>query len=168
MVEWRQTYLKDYDVSEKGDLRLRVNKSNLIAGHVLKGSISKGYLRYQLNMNGKRITLYAHRLVLETFIGKPPTLQHQSAHWDGDPLNNHYSNLRWATASENTKDKVRHGRHLKGHRKFTKEDVLDMRAMKKDGKRYRDIIEKYKISKANLSSIINRHTWNHIEEEGVK
>lgn len=167
MVEWRQIYLKDYEVSENGDLRLRVNKSNLIAGHIYKGTVSKGYLRYHLYMNGKRIYVYAHRLVLETFIGKPPTLEHQCAHWDGNPLNNHYSNLRWATASENTKDKVRHGRHLNGHRKFTEEDVLDMRAMRKNGKRYCDIMEKYKISKGNLSSIINNHTWNHIAEKGV-
>ena len=77
MVEWRQTYLEDYDVSEYGELRLRVSKNNLMAGHVFKGTNSKGYLRYQLNMNGKRIDLYAHRLVLETFVGKPPTLKHQ-------------------------------------------------------------------------------------------
>ena len=46
MVEWRQIYLKDYEVSENGDLRLRVNKSNLTAGHIYKGSVLKGYLRY--------------------------------------------------------------------------------------------------------------------------
>jgi len=165
MTEWRRIHLEDYDVSENGDLRLRVNKSNRIAGHVLKGNISKGYLRYQLNMNGKRHALYAHRLVLKAFIGEPPTIKHQAAHWDGNPLNNHYSNLRWATASENTADKVRHGRHLEGHRKFTEEDVLDMRAMHKAGNPYSRIIEKYKISKGNLSSIINRKTWDHIKSE---
>jgi hypothetical protein len=167
MVEWRRTHLEDYDVSDHGALRLRVNKSNLIAGHILKGSISKGYLTYRLRIDGKKRTQYAHRLVLKSFVGEPPTLKHQAAHWDGNPLNNHYSNLRWATVAENTADKVRHGRHLNGPRKFTKEDVLDMRAMHKAGNPYSRIIEKYKISKGNLSSIINRHTWDYIEDEEI-
>ena len=162
-MEWRGSIIPDYEVSEYGDLRLLKNKSNLLAGKILKGRIGKGgYREYQLSVGGIRVHLYAHRLVLAAFIGLPPTPQHQCAHWDGDPTNNHYTNLRWATPGENSADRVRHGRHMKGHRKFTAEEVLDMRKLGDSGKSYSYIRQKYKVSKGNLSAIINRDTWKHI------
>lgn len=51
-----------------------------------------------------------HQLVLEAFVGPPPP-GHQTRHLDGDPANNHVSNLRWGTGSENTFDNVRNGTH---------------------------------------------------------
>ena len=43
-----------------------------------------------------------HRLVASTFLGLPPTANHwQVNHLDGDPLNNHVSNLCYATPSQN-------------------------------------------------------------------
>ena len=136
-MEWRGSIIPDYEVSECGDLRLLKNKSNLLAGKILKGRIGKGgYRIYKINIDGRGVTFYAHRLVLAAFLGPQPTPSHQSAHWAGDPINNHYTNLRWATPAENTADKVRHGRHMSGHRKFTAEEVLDMRALKNSGKSY--------------------------------
>ena len=162
-MEWRGSILPDYEVSECGDLRLRKNKSNMLAGKILKGWIDKdGYREYKIHINGRGVTFYAHRLVLTAFLGPQPTPSHQCAHWDGDPINNHYTNLRWATPAENSADRVRHGRHMTGYRKFTAEEVLDMRALKNSGKSYSHIRQKYKISKGNLSAIINRDTWKHI------
>ena len=162
-MEWRGSIIPDYEVSECGDLRLRKNKSNMLAGKILKGWIDKaGYREYKININGRGVNFYAHRLVLTAFLGPQPTPSHQCAHWDGDPINNHYTNLRWATPAENTADKVRHGRHMSGHRKFTAEEVLDMRALRDGGKSYSHIRQQYKISKGNLSAIINRDTWKHI------
>jgi hypothetical protein len=162
-MEWRGSIIPDYEVSEYGDLRLLKNKSNLLAGKILKGWIKKGgYREYQLNVDGISIHFYAHRLVLAAFIGPQPTPQHQCAHWDGNPSNNHYTNLRWATPAENSADRVRHGRHLTGHRKFTAEEVLDMRELGNSGKSYSYIRQKYKVSMGNLSAIINRDTWKHI------
>lgn len=51
-----------------------------------------------------------HRLVLEAFVGPCPTGM-QACHWDDDPSNNHLSNLRWDTPSNNMHDRVRNGRH---------------------------------------------------------
>ena len=163
IMEWRQSIHPHYEVSDEGQLRSLISKSNRVAGTLLKGSKKKGgYTEYKLSLNGVSYHYAAHRLVLFAFVGAPPTPDHQCAHYDGDPTNNHVSNLRWATAAENTEDKVRHGRHLEGHRKFTSEEILDMREMKASGKRYIDIRAKYKISKGNLSAIINRQTWAHI------
>lgn len=50
-----------------------------------------------------------HRLVLESFIGNCPSGK-QACHFpDRSPLNNHLSNLRWATPKENHADAVAHG-----------------------------------------------------------
>lgn len=42
-----------------------------------------------------------HRLVAEAFLGKPPGGKRVVNHIDGDKLNNHVSNLEWATIGEN-------------------------------------------------------------------
>ena len=170
MMEWRKSTVPDYMVSEAGDMKLLVNKNNKVAGTILKGHIKKkkgGYRVYHIRVDGKTLTVAAHREVLMAFVGPPPTTDHQCAHYDGDPTNNHFSNLRWATAAENTADKVRHGRHLDGHRRFTKEQVLEMRAMRESGKSFAQIREVFKISNGNLSAIINRKTWTHIEAEAT-
>jgi len=41
-MEWRDSIIPDYEVSEYGDLRLLKNKSNLLAGKILKGRIGVG------------------------------------------------------------------------------------------------------------------------------
>ena len=163
ITEWRPASVPFYEVSEYGEFRLLINRSNILAGKILKGSIKRGgYREYKIQVNGVGTRVAAHREVLFAFVGQPPTADHQCAHYDGDPTNNHYTNLRWATAAENTEDKVRHGRHMSGNRSFSEEQVLGMRAMRDVGKTYSQIREVYTISKGNLSSIINRETWNHI------
>jgi len=55
-----------------------------------------------------------HSLVAELFIGPRPKDKDRVLHWDGDPANNHVSNLRWGTQKENMQDMIRHGRSRKG------------------------------------------------------
>ncbi|AXV72811.1 hypothetical protein CJO75_01120 [Ralstonia solanacearum] len=50
-----------------------------------------------------------HRLVALTFLGPPPSRQHEVAHNDGNRANNIVTNLRWATHAENVADTFRHG-----------------------------------------------------------
>ncbi|MCM2531668.1 NUMOD4 motif-containing HNH endonuclease [Neobacillus pocheonensis] len=50
--------------------------------------------------NGKRKQHYIHRLVGKAFIPNPHN-KPQIDHMDGNPLNNHVSNLRWCTNKEN-------------------------------------------------------------------
>lgn len=52
---------------------------------------------------------FVHQIVLEAFVGPRPPGK-ETAHWDGDPLNNRLENLRWATPEENFADEVRLGR----------------------------------------------------------
>ena len=45
VVEWRPSSSPYYEVSENGDMRLLVDRSNRLAGSILKGSVKKGGYR---------------------------------------------------------------------------------------------------------------------------
>ena len=168
-MEWRQSLHPEWEVSECGWMRCLTDRYRRPAGTVIKGSgDGHGYISYSLVEAGgggrgaKKVRYRAHTLVLHAFVGPKPSPDHMCAHWDGDRAHNHYSNLRWATSAENTEDKIRHGMHRLGNKRFFEEQVLDMRAMRARGCSYAVIMEKYRVSKGNLSSIINRETWGHI------
>jgi len=82
-----------------------------LKGRVLRPSRNhKGYQIVVLARDGKRFAYAVHRLVAETFLGPLPDGL-VTCHIDGDNQNNAASNLRYATASENNLDIVRHGRN---------------------------------------------------------
>lgn len=82
-----------------------------IAGQVRTPKTSEaGYAELQLWRDGKATDVLVHVLVLTAFVGAAPDGT-EGCHNDGDPGNNHVSNLRWDTRSENQNDCVRHGTH---------------------------------------------------------
>lgn len=88
---------------------------------------SKGYLAFKY-WNGKYIShKLVHRLVAEAFIPNPEN-KPEIDHIDTVRTNNHVSNLRWVTRSENFRNPItveRRSRFLKG-RKFTDETKKKM------------------------------------------
>lgn len=64
---------------------------------------TKGYLQVSFNVNGLKSNHRIHRLVAETFIGKPKGKLISVNHIDGVKTNNNLANLEWVTYSENTK-----------------------------------------------------------------
>jgi len=92
-----------------------INESGIVMnknGHVMRSAKSdNGYLRTSLEdpITHKRKNLSIHRLVAETFIPNPDNLP-VVMHKDNDSLNNHVSNLKWGTVSENTKQAYEDGR----------------------------------------------------------
>lgn len=97
-----------YEVSDHGRVcSTRRSKPRILTPY----RSPKGYLILQIVTDeGTRRGVRVHVLVLEAFVGPRPAGQ-QTRHLDGDPGNNHLSNLRWGTMSENAFDIVRHGRH---------------------------------------------------------
>lgn len=59
-------------------------------------------LHINLITNGVQYSFQPHRLVAQVFIPNPEN-KPQINHIDGNPLNNHISNLEWVTQSENMK-----------------------------------------------------------------
>lgn len=100
-----------YEVSHDGQVR------SVRTGIVLRqSSLPKGYRQVCLQQRpqGRKETALVHALVMAAFVGpRPPGMQ--TRHLDGDPSNNHVSNLRYGTQADNNRDAVRHGtRHTVG------------------------------------------------------
>ena len=84
-----------YSVSSDGDVR------NDERGTLVKPMLStSGYHYVHLVANRKKHTCYVHRLVGNAFIDNPNNYP-QVDHIDGCKTNNHISNLRWVSVSQN-------------------------------------------------------------------
>ena len=91
----------------------------------------KNHIVVTLNRDGKKsgVNRLVHQLVLEAFVGpRPDGLV--ACHRDDDPDNNHVSNLRWGTYSDNTYDQIRNGihnnarkTHCKNNHEFSSENT---------------------------------------------
>lgn len=108
-----------YEVSDQGRVRSMDRKVTSRRGYVrfFPGRILTpwikpcGHLKVTLCKDGKETTTLVHRIVLTAFVGPCPDGMHV-CHWDDDPANNHLSNLRWGTSSDNKHDAVRNGKHV--------------------------------------------------------
>lgn len=89
-----------YKISEYGDIL------NVRTGRIrkLKPNVTHGYLEVDLYKNGKAYYKRINRLVAENFLDDVPENieNYVVMHLDNNKLNNHYSNLKWGTISENT------------------------------------------------------------------
>lgn len=75
---------------------------------VMKTSNGNHYPKVVLRDGESGKKVYVHDLVLAHFVGERPENAY-ARHLDDDKTNNHVSNLRWGTPSENSYDKVRNG-----------------------------------------------------------
>lgn len=132
MAEWRDIvcYEGRYQVSDEGQVR------SLISDKVLKAHPDRrGYLGVSLYSGGRntRKRKPIHVLVAESFVGpRPESLD--VCHIDGDKTNNHATNLRYGTRSENIMDAVRHGTHHQGSKSHCKRGhQLGIRAERREG-----------------------------------
>lgn len=173
-MEWRICPLfPQYEVSESGDVR-RGSLKNARFGGRLKGCINQdGYLFYQLVLSAGKVGVTAHRLVIETFIGPAPTPNHEVAHNDGSRVNNHFTNLRWATRAENHADMIVHGTGLKGERNgravITESDVVyirhryrEIKVLKLHGGELQALTDKYGLCRAHIIRIAKGFSWTNV------
>lgn len=113
-----------YEISEYGDLKRVGPIPGASVGRILKKTYDKdGYVRYGLMREAVLKHFRAARLVCMAFNGSPPAGKPWVLHNDGSKDNDHYTNLRWGSPSENIHDSVAHGTHweakktecLRGH-----------------------------------------------------
>lgn len=75
-----------------------------------------GYPKMSLCKDGRRKDGLVHQEVLNAFVGPRPDPKSEGCHNDGDPANNRLENLRWDTMTNNQRDRVKHGTHVRGER----------------------------------------------------
>jgi hypothetical protein len=170
-VEWRVCpNWPEYEVSERGDIRrivMRFGKIGLRKPYVG----SNGRLLIVMRHHGLRRACHISRLVLEAFVGPSPSDTHQGAHNDGDPFNNHWKNLRWATPSENQMDRVAHGTSNRGERfgraRLTEEQVREIRYARHIGESSHDVGPRFGVAASTVRSIWSRKSWFWLEDDAL-
>lgn len=74
---------------------------------LLRGGVhGNGYCLFATRRNGKQYSYLVHRVVADHFCERPSSAHNIVHHIDGNKENNHWSNLEWVTASQNTKHAV--------------------------------------------------------------
>lgn len=127
-----------------------------------------GYKVVSLTKDGKSKPYLVHRLVALAFHPIDNSEIMQVNHKDGVKTNNHYKNLEWVTAKENTSHAIKNGLRAitrgekNGASKLSERDVLKIRKMWDLGIKQVKIAELYGISKDTVWKIINKKLWTHI------
>ena len=111
--------------------------------------------------NRDGISVGVHRLVASTFIENPEN-KPQVNHKDGNIKNNHVENLEWVTLKENAHHSWRDLKRKTGM-KVSKEGCELMISMWNSGSSNKELCEKFGISPAQVSRIVNatrrQHGW---------
>lgn len=110
-------------------------------------------------------TALVHRLVLLAYIGPCPEGM-ECRHLDGNPANNHVSNLVWGTRSQNILDRNAHGcgnaGSRNGHAKLTERNVQTIRQLRAYGAKLREIAHCYNVTPSTIDYACRKHTWQHV------
>lgn len=135
-------YIDKYYVNEKGIIK------NIISKKEYKGTkCSRGYLRVDVSINGKRNIIYPHRAVAETFIPNPDN-KPQVNHKNGIKSDNRLENLEWCTAKENSKHAYNHNLLKIVNKKRI--SVVDKNGVIYDFESISEFIRHYKICPTNF------------------
>jgi len=122
-----------------------------------------GYLKVSMRIDGREVQRYVHRLVGEAFLSKTSI---QINHKDGNKSNNHIDNLEWVTNSENQIHAHKTGLKKNGNQlwngKFTKDQVEEMKVLRKNGMKYYKIAELFNTTKGTTHAIINGNRYKYI------
>ncbi len=162
-----------YEVSDLGRVRSldrtvphKLYGSKRIMGRMLALRRTRKYPSITMNKLGSQKNTKVHTLVLSAFV-EPRPKGKECRHLDGDPTNNHLTNLVWGTRSENMKDRNTHApNHSRGESnnstKLTEQDVLEIRRRSADGESNESVAKDFPITNTQVWRIFNRHNWSHL------
>lgn len=161
-----------YEVSAVGNVRSVAHRVRSKNGstRITKATKRKlvttktGYLRVRLCKNNKYKYWFVHRLVLLSFVGKPPKANSQVNHKDGVKSNNNLHNLEWVSPQQNSLHAVRtlgilltRGEKV-GSARLTEKEVQEIRGLQ--GKLLqREIAEMFGVHVMTVNDILKGRTW---------
>ena len=120
MEEWKQIQgFESYEVSTHGNVR---SKRGLLKQRLC----TSGRPQASLHKDGKQHQIFNHRLVANAFIPNPDN-KPQIDHIDRNRTNNHISNLRWVTQSENQQNTTKKKHNTSGFKSVFKYEYVGTR-----------------------------------------
>jgi hypothetical protein len=169
MEVWKKIKgFENYEVSNYGNVRR--NECTIIYsnGQVTKYKLkylklerNKGnklgfYKRVTLCVNSKTKRFLVHRLVAEYFI---PNIKNKRCvnHIDGNPSNNHISNLEWCTHQENERHSYDTLGKINANRKLTDKQIEEIRSIyvKGRGGNIKELSVFFNINITTIYNVIN-------------
>jgi hypothetical protein len=173
--EWRPVvgWEEYYEISNSGNLRsvertvsIGGTKRRRFAGQARKTKVNhQGYQQFSLSRDGKASYPYAHRLVMEAFVGPVPDGQGVN-HKDGVKTNNQLNNLEYVTQKENIHHAMRTGlfdnrgeKH--GMSRLSDAAVEELRALRRAGLSYAKLGRAYGFATASIYNTINLRGRSH-------
>lgn len=158
-TKWIPGFEGRYMASTDGRI-FRTTKTGLAP--LIPRRLRSGYLRVTLCAEGDTVDKLVHRLILETFDGPcPPGME--TRHLNGIRDDNRKENLVWGLATENAKDRRRHGTHVAGARhgssKVSLADVIEIKRRLSLGETHRSIAKDFPISRRAVSLIAAGKRW---------
>lgn len=162
-----------YEASTLGRIRSkdrvilkRDRHSGALMKQIYKGRVlrcSKGgnidHLYAHLGVDGKKIRIAAHRLVLFAFKGAPEDGQ-EACHNNGIAQDNRPENLRWDTHYENNQDRRAHGTYPSGdEHHMAKFDEAVIREIYERQITAKEAMKKYGISLTHVYRVRAGDTW---------
>jgi hypothetical protein len=157
-----------YDIKANGTIWSLVSLQGKItttwrqAGQVCK----QGYRRLSYGPRHDRKHLRVSRIMYRKFIG-PLFSDLVINHKDGNRSNNYPSNLELVTQSKNNEHRfqVLNRPAVKGQRKVTDEQVLEIRKLKSQGWSLSKLARQFKIAKSTVSYIVNYKTFADVSDD---
>lgn len=166
---WRPIFGGVYEVSYRGEIRRREAAVNSDAGRVLnyrtKGS--KGRQRVTLCTGGRPRSFSVHRIVAEAFLGPCP-LGMTVNHKDGNPSNNHASNLEYLSFFDNEMHAQSTGLKLRGEQQVNSK-LTDAKARKiwmlfdRGGVSMKELGRRYGVAVSNIHALVRGRSWKHLK-----
>lgn len=121
-----------------------------------------GHTTVHISVDGNRLSVGTHRMVLLAFVGTPISGQ-EACHNNGNAWDNRIGNLRWDTHAQNNKDRLKHGTYARGssHRmaRLTDEQALDIASRRLH---YEEYAAMYGISRTQAHRVWSGKAWRHL------
>jgi len=167
---WKEikNYKGYYEVSNLGNVRsLNRSYTDSLGRYVTKkGRIQKKYIRRNyysvwLYKDNKSTPFSIHRLVALSFVNNYKNKNYVN-HIDGDKLNNHFLNLEWCTAKENTHHAIKTGLitfNTGSKARASKLKEKDIIFIFNSGLKQQEIADKLGVSSSNISAIKRGKSW---------
>lgn len=159
IFKWVKGYEGYYEVSNKGKVRSTSYKGT----RILRPSKTKrGYLNVVFCVNQVKVHKLVHRLVAEAFLVNPNNLE-QVNHISGNKEDNSVENLEWCTQEYNNihayNTNLLSRYEDRPEAKLTKEKVLQIPELIKQGATTDDLKNIFKVSRRCIDNIFEGKNW---------